>query len=120
MPVSSWAENTTHAGRGGPSLVVAEAAYLIGRRIGPEAEARFFSSIADGDLAVDALTEVDVARIAELVETYEDLPLGGTDASVVTLAERYGQSVIATLDRRHFGVVRPAHVEAFELVPAPS
>lgn len=101
-------------------LVVAEAAYLIGRRISPVAEARFFSSIAAGDLVVDGLTDVDVARIAELVEAYADLPLGGTDASVIALAERHEQPVIATLDRRHFSVVRPAHVEAFELVPTPS
>ena len=27
--------------------------------------------------------------MAELVETYADFPLGGTDASVIALAERY-------------------------------
>ncbi len=101
-------------------LVVAEAAYLIGRRISPEAEARFFQSISAGDLTVENLTADDLARIAELVATYADLPLGGTDASVIALAERLGQSTIATLDQRHFGVVRPAHVHAFTIVPAES
>jgi predicted nucleic acid-binding protein len=51
------------------------------------------------------------------VKRYADFPLGGTDASVVTLAERLGTDVVITLDRRHFAVVRPAHVDAFELVP---
>ena len=55
--------------------------------------------------------------MAELVETYVDMPLGGADASVVAIAERLGETTIATLDRRHFGVVRPAHATAFELVP---
>jgi hypothetical protein len=32
-------------------------------------------------------------------------------------AERLGVSTIATLDRRHFSVVRPRHVETFELLP---
>jgi uncharacterized protein len=35
---------------------------------------------------------------------------------VIAIAERLGQSEIATLDRRHFSVVRPAHVDAFLLV----
>lgn len=58
------------------ALVVAEAAYMIGRRISAEAEARFFRSIAEGDLIVDALVGDDLLRIADLVDTYSDLPLG--------------------------------------------
>lgn len=98
-------------------LVVAETAYLIGRQLGPAAEARFFRSIADGEISVEQLTGTDLARIAQLVETYADMPLGGGDASVVAIAERLGETVIATLDRRHFGVVRPAHATAFDLIP---
>lgn len=98
-------------------LVVAEAAYLIGRQLGPEAEGRFFRSIAAGEIRVETLTGSDLARTAELVETYSDLPLGGTDASVVAICERLGETIVATLDRRHFGVVRPAHTEAFKLAP---
>ena len=99
------------------ALVVAEAAYMIGRRISAEAEARFFRSIADGDLVIDALIGDDLVLIADLVDTYTDLPLGGTDASLIALAERLRQGTIATLDRRHFSVVRPAHVAGFEIVP---
>ncbi len=99
------------------ALVVAEAAYMIGRRISAEAEARFFRSIANGDLIIDALIGDDLVRIADLVATYADLPLGGTDASLIALAERLQQDTIATLDRRHFSVVRPAHVAGFEIVP---
>lgn len=98
-------------------FVVAEAAYLIGRQLGPEAEARFFRAIAGGEIHVEALTGADLARRAELLEIYSDLPLGGTDASVVAICERLGETNVATLDRRHFGVVRPAHTDAFELAP---
>jgi uncharacterized protein len=59
----------------------------------------------------------DLARMAELVEQYRDFPLGGTDASVIALAERLRAPVIVTLDRRHFAAVRPRHREAFELLP---
>ena len=35
------------------------------------------------------------------------------------VAERLGQTAIATLNHRDFRVVRPKHCEAFELLPAP-
>lgn len=59
----------------------------------------------------------DWLRIAELIATYRDLPLGTVDASVVAAAERLGIAEVATLDRRHFGVVRPRHVESLTLLP---
>jgi hypothetical protein len=48
----------------------------------------------------------DWERIAELMEEYLDLPLGMVDASIIALAERRDLEVIATLDERHFRVVR--------------
>ena len=47
-------------------------------------------------------------RIGELVARYADLPLGTVNATVVAAAERLGVTAIATTDRRHFSVVRPA------------
>jgi uncharacterized protein len=55
--------------------------------------------------------------MADLVEQYADLPLGGTDAAVIAIAERLQLDTVATLDRRHFSVVRPSHVESLTLVP---
>lgn len=98
-------------------LVIAEAAYLIGRQLGSQFEARFFRAVADGEIQVETLTASDWHRTAELVSEYADMPLGGTDASVIAIAERLGEISIATLDRRHFGVVRPNHAEAFVLLP---
>ena len=99
------------------ALVIAEASYLIDRQLGPQAEAALFESISDGSLRIEDLEQEDWARVAELVRTYADLRLGGTDASVVALAERLGIDRIATLNRRDFTVVRPRHVEALELLP---
>jgi hypothetical protein len=39
------------------------------------------------------------------------------NAAVIAIAERLEISRIATVDRRHFAVVRPRHVEAFTLLP---
>lgn len=55
--------------------------------------------------------------MAELVTEYADLGLGTTDASVIAIAERLGVSEVATLDHRHFTVVRPRHTRAFTLLP---
>ena len=99
------------------ALVVAETAYLIGRQLGAAAEARFFHAVADGELQIETITPADARRIAELIQTYADLGLGGTDASLVVIAKHLKVTALATLDRRHFSVVRPAHAAAFELVP---
>ena len=69
------------------ALVIAESAYLIGRQLGAAAESRFFRSIADGEITVEPLSTADDLRIADLVEQYASLPLGGTDASVPPDAE---------------------------------
>lgn len=98
-------------------LVIAETGYLIERQLGPIAEAGFYRSLGHADLLVEGLTASDWQRIAELVERYADFPLGGTDASLVAVAERLGVTRIATLDHRHFQAVRPSHCEAFEIVP---
>ncbi len=55
--------------------------------------------------------------MADLVNTYKSLLPGTTDASVVAIAERLGLTDVATLDRRHFTVVRPRHVDALTLLP---
>jgi predicted nucleic acid-binding protein len=49
-------------------------------------------------------------------EHYSDLRLDLMDASLVAVAESIGITTIATLNRRDFTVVRPRHVEAFELL----
>ncbi len=100
-----------------PSLVVTEVCYLLADRIGAHAELAFSRSLAQRELIVEPVLDHEWGRIAELTEQYVDLPLGVVDASVVVLAERHRAARIATLDRRHFSVVRPRHVPAFTLLP---
>lgn len=100
-----------------PATVVAEVGYLLNREAGPRVEAMFLQSLAEGDFVPVELAQPDYARMSELVAQYGDLPLGTTDASVVAIAERFDLDEVATLDRRHFSVVRPRHTEAFALLP---
>jgi predicted nucleic acid-binding protein len=80
-------------------------------------EAQFVTSLADGTLWPVELTREDYRRAGELMRTYQSLPLGTTDATVIAACERLGLSEVATLDRRHFGVVRPRHVDTLTLFP---
>lgn len=98
-------------------LVVAEAAYLIGRQLGTFAESAFMRSIAAGEIIMETLTAAELVAVSDLIDRYSDLGLGATDASVVVLAARHEIRRIATLDRRHFSVVRTMAGESFELVP---
>jgi uncharacterized protein len=97
--------------------VVAETGWLVDRQLGPATEAAFYRSVARGELTVERLGLADWERIAELTQTYADNDLGGVDSSLVAVAERLRIETIATLDRRHFGAVRPEHLEAFAIVP---
>ena len=106
-----------HPPRFVPGLVIAEVSYLLARDASTAVEAEFLRSFATGFLTLADLIVADLDRSAELVEQYADLPLGATDACLVALAERLGIVELATLDRRHFNVVRPRHVDTLTLIP---
>jgi uncharacterized protein len=100
-----------------PSPVMGEVGYLLDSRVGPQAEVTFLKSFGDNGFHVAELEDEDLPRMAQLVETYLDLPLGLVDSAVITIAERLGLKEIATVDHRHFRVVRPRHISAFRLLP---
>lgn len=72
-----------------PATVVAEACYLVERFGGPHTEALFLDDLAVGAYGtVTGLMPEDIQHMSDLVRQYADLPLGGTDASVIAVAER--------------------------------
>lgn len=79
---------------------------------------QLLEDIASGAFQVEDLLPEDYARAAELCEQYADARVGFVDAAVLSVVERLGERKLATLDHRHFGLLRPRHVEALELVPA--
>ena len=100
-----------------PEPLLTEIGYMLGSRAGQEAEAGFLHDVADGLYSLESLLLTDIKRAAELVEKYADLPLGTADACVIALAERLGATRIATLDERHFSIVKPRHVRTFTILP---
>lgn len=106
---------TTKGRRLLPSPVLTEVCWLLERW--PKLEADFLTQVAKGTFELVHLTPADLDRMSELVLQYADFPLGGVDASVIAVAERFGVERVATLDRRHFSVVRPKHTMALTLLP---
>lgn len=100
-----------------PVTVLAEVSYLLLARLGADAELAFVRSLAAGELPLEPLEPADLQRAVALLDDYRDLAIGFVDASIVAMAERLGVREIATTDHRHFGVVRPRHVERFRLAP---
>jgi len=98
-----------------PALAVAEVCHFLGGRAGARVEALFLRGL--DHYQVEPPLPDEWSRIADLCEQYGDFPLGGTDASIVSLAERLQTDLLITLDRRHFLAVKPRHVETFRLLP---
>lgn len=63
------------------------------------------------------LNLTDYARAVEVLELYANAKVGFVDASVFVVAERLKERKIASIDRRHFSVLRPRHVDYFTLLP---
>ncbi|HSP09803.1 MAG TPA: PIN domain-containing protein [Candidatus Dormibacteraeota bacterium] len=100
-----------------PAPVVIELEWLASSRLEPSAFLAFLADVEAGTVVVAELERADYTRIRRLLERYGDLPLGFVDAAVLAVVERFGERRLATLDHRHFSVVRPRHVPSLELVP---
>ena len=100
-----------------PSPVLPELDYLVAERRGTGAMIAFLRDIEDGSYDVEDLVLSDYARVRSVMDAYADQEIGFVDASVLAVAERLDEPKIATLDRRHFSVLRPRHCDALELLP---
>lgn len=100
-----------------PVPVIVEAAQLIGRRLGATAESAWLRALVAGPWTIESPTVLDLERAAQLIDQYREADIGLVDAAVVAMAERLVSVRLYTLDRRDFGIIRPRHVPAFELLP---
>ncbi len=101
-----------------PGPVLVEVDYWIQQRLSPGALVALLADIESGAYVVADLTLDDYARIRELCDRYADADIGFVDAAVLAVVERLGEPKLATLDRRHFGLLRPRHRDSIDLLPA--
>jgi uncharacterized protein len=100
-----------------PVLVLAELDYWCHERLGAHAWLTFLEDLIGGAYRLEPCTPADLRRCRDIQRKYDDQSVGVVDASVLALVERLREIRLATLDHRHFAMVRPAHVEALTLLP---
>jgi uncharacterized protein len=98
-----------------PVCVLVEVEYLL--RPWPDAFLALLADFETGALELVDLPARWLLRAGELIARYRDLSLGLVDATVIAASEMLDEPKVATLDRRHFSVVRPDHVETLTLLP---
>lgn len=101
-----------------PGPVLVEVDYWIGQRLHAGVLIALLADIEAGAYIVVDLAAQDYARVRELCDRYADADIGFVDAAVLAIVERLGESKLATLDRRHFSLLRPRHRESIDLLPA--
>jgi len=84
-----------------PSVVLAEADYLLRSRVGIESARLFLRAVASAQHSVAYMTIELLRRATDIDAHYADLDLGLTDASVMAVAEREKAPVL-TFDFEDF------------------
>lgn len=100
-----------------PAPVLVEVDYWIHRRLHPGILVVLLDDIAAGAFLIEDLLPQDYRRVREICDRYADADVGFVDAAVLAVVERLNEPKLATLDRRHFGLLRPRHVDALRLLP---
>lgn len=100
-----------------PAPVLVEVDYWIGRHLHPGVLVALIDDILDGAYRIEDLTAGDYRRVRDLCDRYADSDIGFVDAAVLAVVERLDEPKLATLDRRHFSLLRPRHRDALMLLP---
>jgi predicted nucleic acid-binding protein len=99
-------------------FVLAELDYLVGTRVGHEAQLALADEVARGVYQLAPITADHIARARRVMDRYADLRIGLTDASVVVLAIEHKTVDLLCTDERHFRALRGPGGRPFRLRPA--
>ncbi|MSQ35652.1 MAG: PIN domain-containing protein [Dehalococcoidia bacterium] len=100
-----------------PTPVLVELDYWLRDPLYQGAFLAVLRNVVEGAYTVVDLVPADYERARELCTRYADADVGFVDAAVLAIVERLDEPKLATLDRRHFALMRPRHVEALALLP---
>ncbi len=100
-----------------PQSTLNEVAYLLRGRYNHQAVIDFLRALPTSKYRLIELTPSDLARTVGILQKYADSRVDFVDATIAPVAERMNITRILTLDRRDFGLIRPKHVQQFELLP---
>ncbi len=98
-------------------FVLAELDYLIGSRVGHEAQMALIGEVTRGAYQLELFSPEDLGHAKRIMERYADLRIGLADASVVVLADRHRTFNLLCTDERHFRALRGQGSKPFRLLP---
>jgi|GEM_PF-970378 predicted nucleic acid-binding protein len=91
--------------------------FMTAARIHYQRAVNLFEYIQTEDFEIEALTEQDMLRMVSIMKQYKSAGFDYPDVSIMVVAERLDIGTIYTFDRRDFLTCRPAHRDAFMLLP---
>ena len=97
--------------------VVAEFDYMLSRANSPELSLMALNNLLTSPFELVQLTTEDFVTATKVIQKYQDLKIGITDASLIALASRFETNKVMTLDRRHFGVMKTISGKHLQIIP---
>ncbi|MEO0886999.1 MAG: PIN domain-containing protein [Cyanobacteria bacterium J06648_10] len=100
--------------------VITETCYLVLQRVGNKSQAQFMDKVAARKFRIFEMNVERSLRVSQLMRQYADQPMELADASLVVLAEHFGERRILSTDQRDFNTYRWKNREPFENLMFPT
>lgn len=100
-----------------PGPVLVEVDYLVNKFASLDVWMAFCEDVRGGAYGVYPTDPQNLQRAAEIQHKFHDQPIGFVDASVVATCEALGEDKVATLDRRHFSILRTLSGSPLVMLP---
>lgn len=101
-----------------PAAVLVELDYFVRKFASADVWLTFAEDLQAGAYAIYPLDPPTLLIAARTQAKYADLPLGLVDASVFAVCQTLGEPKVASLDRRHFGILGTEDGHPLEVLPA--
>jgi uncharacterized protein len=100
-----------------PSPVLVELDYWVRKHASADAWALFTEDLVAGAYTVFQIDAPLTRDCAQLQARYSDAEVGFVDAAVFLTCEALDETKVATLDRRHFGILRRSNGTSLDIMP---
>ncbi len=100
-----------------PEPVLVEVDYFVSQAASVDVWLAFCEDIVGGAYALWPVDGTLLLRAAELQTRYSDQPIGFVDAAVFVTCEALGEDKVATLDHRHFSILRTEDGRTLQILP---
>lgn len=100
-----------------PVAVLVELEYWVRKFASPNEWLTFSEDVHAGSYMIYPVDATLLLRAAHLQARYADVPIGLVDATVFCTCEALGEEKVATLDRRHFSILRGDDGKSLTILP---